>query len=773
MTERSRGRYLDRVFANRFVVLLMATLLMVPMTLMGTGGAAVAQTVIKTITVGGNPEDVAVNPVTNKIYIPNSDANDVTVINGATDTVATTVGVGNGPGAIAANPVTNKIYVGNWSDSNISVIDGATDTVTGAPIATPGINPYAFSINPVTNKLYMGSVASNNVTVISGVTDTVLTTAVTGAATWDIDVNPVTNKIYVALVGTNAVSVIDGSTDTLLKTVTVGTDPSALVVNPATNLVYVGNWNSDKVYVIDGSTDTVTGSPITVSTQMYSADANPNTNRIYFTNWGGGNVQVINGPTSAVVATVPVGTNPGGIGVNPMTDKIYVSNNGSNTVSVIYDPHTTWYFAEGYTGAGFQEYLCLGQPVEAPISVDVTYLFKDGTSLERTYDVPALSRRTINVNQEVGPDREVSIKCEAAYPFIAERPMYFDYTGGGGQWTGGHDTVGASSPSLDWYFAEGYTGPGFDEWICVLNPGDQPADLTFRFQTQEEGQKEVTGFSVPAHSRGSFKANQLLDGKSYQTSLALESSQPVVAERPMYFSYQGTNAWNWTGGHCVMGVPTLARDYYFAEGTTRSEFEEWLTLQNPGTDPITINAVYQLGPGQGDPIPKSYVVEGGRRFTVFVPDQVGKIKDVSVHLFSDADFLAERPMYFNYQGTSAWNWTGGHCVIGATGEANSWFFAEGYTGSNFEEWLCLQNTGNDDALVEIIYYPEGGSLPIAKPHTVPANSRYTVLVNTDAGRDLSISAEIASTQPIIVERPMYFNFNGVWTGGHDVVGYAP
>jgi hypothetical protein len=32
---------------------------------------------------------------------------------------------------------------------------------------------------------------------------------------------------------------------------------------------------------------------------------------------------------------------------------------------------------------------------------------------------------------------------------------------------------------------------------------------------------------------------------------------------------------------------------------------------------------------------------------------------------------------------------------------------------------------------------------------------------------------VASDQPIIAERPMYFNYNGAWTGGHDVVGYVP
>jgi len=57
-------------------------------------------------------------------------------------------------------------------------------------------------------------------------------------------------------------------------------------------------------------------------------------------------------------------------------------------------------------------------------------------------------------------------------------------------------------------------------------------------------------------------------------------------------------------------------------------------------------------------------------------------------------------------------------------------------------------------------------IEIKEIYTVSPNSRYTVLVNAEAGPDLAISAEIASDEPIICERPMYFNYNGVWTGRH-------
>jgi hypothetical protein len=434
---------------------------------------------------------------------------------------------------------------------------------------------------------------------------------------------------------------------------------------------------------------------------------------------------------------------------------------------------STFYFAEGYTGQDFQEYICLGNPGDTPADATITYMFPDGSTQPQQVQIPPNSRSTVDVNAAVGAGKMVSARIESAQQIIAERPIYFNTNG---VWTGGHDAVGATNPSREWYFAEGYTGPGFEEYICVLNPGDSPANLTFFFQTQEEGEKQVTDLSVDPHSRQTFRANDIL-GPNYQTSLKLTSDQPVVAERPMYFDYLGTAERHWTGGHCVMGTPTLANEYYFAEGTTRPGFEEWLTLQNPNPGEITITATYQLGQDQGGPVQRTYKVPGTSRRTVYVnhPDEgVGADKDVSVLLTSDYNFLAERPTYFDYTYAGA-PWTGGHCVIGAIYPATEWFFAEGYTGSNFNQWLCLQNPGDSDATVEITYYTqEEGALPV-RTETIAARTRKTLMVNENAGRNymLSTRVKVTSGSSIVAERPMYFDFNGVWTGGHDVVGFAP
>jgi hypothetical protein len=242
----------------------------------------------------------------------------------------------------------------------------------------------------------------------------------------------------------------------------------------------------------------------------------------------------------------------------------------------------------------------------------------------------------------------------------------------------------------------------------------------------------------------------------------------------MYFDYAGTHGYHWEGGHCVMGATALTHEYYFAEGTTRPGFEGWITLQNPNGYDIIVDADYQLGAGQGDPVQRSYEVAAGFRRTVFLPDEVGWEKDVSVKLTSEDEFLAERPMYFDYS-TAGLDAQGGHCVIGAALPASQWLFAEGYTGGSFQQWLCLQNPENNAATVEITYYTqEAGELP-ARQVNIPANTRLTLLVNENAGPDYQLSTRVRVTSgpDIVVERPMYFIYGPGWDGGHDVVGFTP
>jgi YVTN family beta-propeller protein len=55
----------------------------------------------------------------------------------------------------------------------------------------------------------------------------------------------------------------------------------------------------------------------------------------YITNANSSNVSVIDTATNTVIATISVGTTPGGVAVTPDGSKVYVANGYTNTASVI------------------------------------------------------------------------------------------------------------------------------------------------------------------------------------------------------------------------------------------------------------------------------------------------------------------------------------------------------------------------------------------------------------------------------------------------------
>ena len=331
---------------------------------------------------------------------------------------------------------------------------------------------------------------------------------------------------------------------------------------------------------------------------------------------------------------------------------------------------------------------------------------------------------TLQLYDEVNrPGQDISLEVTAAQPIVAERPMYFDYQG---KWDGGHDVVGATAAAKQWFFAEGTTRAGFEEWLCLQNPNPAPIQVTATYMFGPgQGENRVQGYELQPDSRTTLMVNSEV-GQEKDVSVKLASSADFIAERPMYFSY-GPGAW--TGGHDVVGATAAAKQWFFAEGTTRAGFEEWLCLQNPNPAPIQVTATYMFGPGQGENRVQGYELQPDSRTTLMVNSEVGQEKDVSVKLASSADFIAERPMYFSY-GPGAW--TGGHDVVGATAAAKQWFFAEGCTGYSIQQYLCLQNPQAAAVAVELKFMMTKGEV-LRRTISLPPNSRTTLDINTLIG----------------------------------------
>ncbi len=435
-------------------------------------------------------------------------------------------------------------------------------------------------------------------------------------------------------------------------------------------------------------------------------------------------------------------------------------NGGKATVSrelVVANAARKWYFAEGTTVSGFDEWLTILNPNREDVEFTVRYHFADGETLVRSYRARAEARVTIMVAGEVGRGRDLGITVESPLPLTVERPMYFLFNG---RWAGGHVSSGVNAPSREWYFAEGYTGPGFQEYLCLLNPGGEDARVTVQFFCQG-GLLAEEALVVPAGRRRTLDVNRSA-GADQEVSVRVESDRELVAERPMYFQYAG----KWTGGHVSTGTSLPHTEWYFAEGYTGPGFQEYLCLYNPNPYIVRAAITYQTS-GGANMNDEEYLPPYSRR-TVDVNRRAGRGLEVSVLVRGDGPLVAERAIYHDYAGWCR----GGDVVVGVRSPSRHWYFAEGYTGPGFENWLCIQNPADGECVAEVWIHTESGEL-LKEKVNLPARARTTLKLNTMVPSQEGISVSLHAGGEVVAERPVYFRYGDGWTGGHVSSGFAP
>jgi YVTN family beta-propeller protein len=378
-----QSRYLARRRAQRgrrrgtvslSAVTLALLLLLGTAALRPTQSARAEETLLTTVNVAAQPEGVAVDPATNRVFVANSGQGSVTVIDGRTHARLGDFTIGGSPYGLAIHPAARKVFVSNSSSSSVSVINidqgafGALDAGTinvGAAsrglaansvtnrlyVAIPsanqvgvfntntyaadaplpiGANPEGIAVNETTNRVYVTSSSSTTVTVVDVVNGNSLTDVTVGTAPVGVAVNATTNRIYVANGGSNDVSVIDAALGNTVTTIALaGATPYGVAVNTHTNRIYVsrsaGGQNS--ISAIDGFTSTVDGSPVTVGTVPRGLAVNPNSSFLYVANRGSGNVSVLGAPGLAetLVGAADAGTGEFRVAVNPATSRVYVT----------------------------------------------------------------------------------------------------------------------------------------------------------------------------------------------------------------------------------------------------------------------------------------------------------------------------------------------------------------------------------------------------------------------------------------------------------------
>lgn len=343
---------------------------------------------------------------------------------------------------------------------------------------------------------------------------------------------------------------------------------------------------------------------------------------------------------------------------------------GAHAETAVAAPSLTWYLAEGATHSGFSLFYLVQNPNATAVPVTVTYLRPPPEPpLTKVYVVGAGSRFNIWVNAEATTDpalaglatTDVSAVLTAPEPILVERAMYLTSAGlDGGVGTpddvvfnAGHESFGVTAPALEWFLAEGATGPYFDLFVLVANPTASDAEIAVTYLLPD-GTTIEKAHVVAARSRFNIwvdHADPGLADTAVSTTVRATNGVPVIVERAMW--WPGSFG-QWHEAHNSPGATTAGTRWALAEGEVNAarNLETYVLVANTSAvaADVAVTLLFEDGTSTARvfagiparsrfnvPVGALYAEAAGRRFGVLV-ESLGT---------APAQIVVERAMYWD------------------------------------------------------------------------------------------------------------------------------
>jgi hypothetical protein len=437
-----------------------------------------------------------------------------------------------------------------------------------------------------------------------------------------------------------------------------------------------------------------------------------------------------------------------------------VNGIASDTLPPAPSGSTQTYYAEG--ASGFFDYrVAVLNTASTETWLNVSYLRQGATPLSRSYAVGAGRRMTISAD-DIPELNGASFAAVVSAPpsVVSERTMRWRLGGA----DGASGAKALRAPSTTWYLAEGNAG-FFDTYVLLANPSATATVATVDFLLDGGGVLRRQ-YPLAGNARYTVWTNQIpeLTFRSFATTVT--SPQAILVERAMYF--RGAHG-AFEGGHASAAVPAGARDWFLAEGSTGAWFETFVLISNPNANAVTATIRYLTPSGVART--ETRTLPATSRTTIPVDGLPGLAStDVSCSINATGNIIVERSMY--WPGVPG-PWYGSHNSLGITSLRTRWGLAEGEVGGGdgASTYVLLANPGASAATATVTFYRENGA-PIVVSRSIPAGSRQTVSAGSvGIGSGERFGVIVDSTQPIAVERSIYWNYQGaLWTSGTNETG---
>ncbi len=754
----------------------------------------------------------AVTPDGSKIYMPHGDGSDglTSILDASNGAVIGSINTGTNGHNVAASLDGTQVYVTGYTGANynyVHVVNPANNQFFNVGPTLNGVRP--FTVNASRSLIFTTSSNACGFQVLSLATKAPLyTTTFSGSCAWSastapshgISLSPDEKRVYVMDAPLDQLEVYDISGLPASAPKFVATVPlSSMAGFSASCQTFceregwvLNDLSGRYVYVADA------GNVISTSTLKVVATlpALQNTRQLLEIDWTNGAISATSTRFGLGHGSSTGGTPPPA----PTTPPGHAPNTPPGP------SNKTWYFAEGRIGKGFREYLTVENTSATACAANIRYDYTpDGgtpTSKSVAITVNPYSRLTESANGDIGYADSSSNAANVAAVVtvngtatpncsgvVVERPIYFMNFHG---ISSGTDVLGSTQLHTTSYFADVQSSANFTSYLTILNPNNANANVTVNYYLNGKVAGTQSA-AVLANARGTLNPGAI--ALPAHVAAVVTSNQPIMVERPTYFTGASVNGAPVSGAFDMLGASNVAPDWLFAEGYTGNTTQENLTIANldPAKTSATVNITLKSKTG----VTKTYTLTlGAQSQTVWNVNAnntfAGSSPEVSAEVTATgANIVVQREMYFTYKHTltngRVTASVGGTDVLGQVGPAShtSYSFAEGYANTGYNDWLTIQNpTGSAESISITLVNGMGQSY--VQTVSVPANARFTedlaslVQSTFQAGTNSNANAFSMTVQTtsgvFVAERPIYFNTNGVSSfatqGGSDIIGYV-
>jgi hypothetical protein len=310
----------------------------------------------------------------------------------------------------------------------------------------------------------------------------------------------------------------------------------------------------------------------------------------------------------------------------------------------------------------------------------------------------------------------------------------------------------ASSASSSWYFAEGVTTRDAGEVLLALNPFPDDAVVDVVFSTEEGtvSPQALTGLLVRGQALTLINVGEYVQRReSVSAKLVARTGRLVVSRIQTFDGSAGRK-----GIAVGLGAAAPGSVWYFPEGLVADGLSERFLVYNPGATEAQVEVALVLDRGEAEPlrltIPREsrLAVNAGEESRI--PRNVPHT--VTVRSVEGPEVVVERAV----DGASPSGRTGLSITLGARLPALRWATAVGAADENLDEWVVVQNPGNQTARVTLNLLADGSAVPMGNftAVEVPPGQRRALHVN-DALKRPAVPVLLTSTQEVVVERAVY------------------